>query len=53
MLLLGEWTGLKECVELYKVQLVDDVTDEHRYRARKRASSCYVIEQRSIAAKAL
>lgn len=24
------WTGLKECDELYKVQLVDDVTDGHR-----------------------
>lgn len=46
-------TGLKECDELYKVQLVDGVTDGHRQRARKRASSCYIIEQRLIAGRAL
>lgn len=49
----GGWTGLKECDELYKVQLVDDVTDGHRQCMRKRASSCYIIEQRSIAGRAL
>lgn len=53
LLLSGGRTGLKECDELYKVQLVDDVTDGRRQCVRKRASSCYIIEQRSIAGRAL